>query len=520
MRKNECSSITKDFIAAGIIAVVIFGMVLRPAVSAGQVRGDGDFEFYLDKTVFKGNGDRGEAALFIYIRDREIRFKKSDGIWKARVRMLLEITGTGGSIAAGESKIFEFIEADEIRTSDPLTFQTIIARYELKPGRYSLSCRLEDLNAPKLTVIGMVKNATKESSIESAAFEVPGYEKETLDLSEPEFLWEIQTVNGKESLNPNPSRMYGLYNDSLRVFYELYVPQGLTGKLDYLALILDDKSEPVKEISIVFDPQIDAKSSRGGFRVIPFIVSEDLTTFTAGRYTLYSQFGESGGRTFRVRGGSFDVAWEMRTWEESKKNLLAEARFLMDDEDFKFFKKQDRAEQEVMLKSLWRKMDPDPDTGVNEAYESYLKRFDYANTYFSDYQMGIFTDRGLIFMRFGPPDEIIKDVIPMNRETTSDAVAKVKDKFHPVMFNVHGGRPIPGRVGSEVVLDRRKIGRVGEGGNVAFPYELWIYNKKGNPILKKDLALTPDIGLRFIFVDRDGYGRYKLEVSSTLLEGK
>ena len=57
----------------------------------------------------------------------------------------------------------------------------------------------------------------------------------------------------------------------------------------------------------------------------------------------------------------------------------------------------------------------------------------------------------------------------------------------------------------------------GEQGDVGYPYELWTYNGGGDPILERDRSLEPDIGLRFIFIDTEGYGRYKLESSSSMM---
>jgi hypothetical protein len=58
---------------------------------------------------------------------------------------------------------------------------------------------------------------------------------------------------------------------------------------------------------------------------------------------------------------------------------------------------------------------------------------------------------------------------------------------------------------------------VGEQGNVGYPYELWIYEAGGKPIRERDKAMEQDIGMRFIFIDTDGYGRYKLESSSIMM---
>jgi hypothetical protein len=118
-------------------------------------------------------------------------------------------------------------------------------------------------------------------------------------------------------------------------------------------------------------------------------------------------------------------------------------------------------------------------------------------------------------MKWGPPDEFIQDVIPVNRETISEAFALVEDRYHPVNYSTHGIKPYLNSI-RPPVFDHRRMSQVGEGGNTAFPFELWIYNDAGDPILKRHKEKDPDIGTRYLFVDREGYGVYRLETSSKI----
>jgi GWxTD domain-containing protein len=501
-----------------LLCAALLVVALLPSSAPGAARGSGDFEFYTDAVTFRGRPGRTRLVLFVQIPNSEVRFKKSKGKWTGRVQMEVRIDDDKGNELVKDAKEFQFYEADEDRTNTSLAYQMITANYNLPPGEYKISCRLKDLNSPKLSLVGAIKNRTSSSQVVDLAVTVPSYEGEAVTLSDAEFLAGMEKVGPRADYEPNPTRLYGLYRDTLLVYYELYAPRG-AAPMSFKAVALDQNGDLAAQTEqAVSGPGVPAQGvdSLVTFQVV---VKMDLSAFPAGRYTLYAEYGPKGRPMIRIRSGAFDVAWEMRTWEASRRNLLAEARFLMDNESFKDFKNKSRAEQERELKKLWRSLDPDPATGTNEAYEEFLARLDYVNANYSDYQLGIFTDRGLIYMRYGRPSEIIRDVLPMNRESTSDAIAKVKDKYRPVIFSTHGGRPVFNRPGSDIVVDKRRVGKVGEGGNVAYPYELWIYEGRGDPILPRDKGLSPEIGLRFLFIDRDGYGRYKLEVSSSLLEG-
>jgi hypothetical protein len=45
---------------------------------------------------------------------------------------------------------------------------------------------------------------------------------------------------------------------------------------------------------------------------------------------------------------------------------------------------------------------------------------------------------------------------------------------------------------------------------------LWLYNGSGHPILERDRMTEVEPTTRFLFVDRDGHGVYKLEKSSSI----
>jgi len=58
------------------------------------------------------------------------------------------------------------------------------------------------------------------------------------------------------------------------------------------------------------------------------------------------------------------------------------------------------------IQDFWDKRDPDPETEENEYRDEFYARIDYSNTYFREGRQGWKTDRGRIYIYFGPPDWI------------------------------------------------------------------------------------------------------------------
>jgi GWxTD domain-containing protein len=64
------------------------------------------------------------------------------------------------------------------------------------------------------------------------------------------------------------------------------------------------------------------------------------------------------------------------------------------------------AQREAFIEDFWLKRDPTPGTPENEFKNEHYRRIAYANEHFASTIPGWKTDRGRIYITFGPPDEI------------------------------------------------------------------------------------------------------------------
>jgi len=85
---------------------------------------------------------------------------------------------------------------------------------------------------------------------------------------------------------------------------------------------------------------------------------------------------------------------------------------------------------DAYLENFWAKLDPYPDTPENEFKDMYLRRYNYAKEHFRYGPiLGSRTDRGRIFILYGPPDEIREE--PVFQELSwQDQVAIGDNSFH------------------------------------------------------------------------------------------
>ena len=90
-----------------------------------------------------------------------------------------------------------------------------------------------------------------------------------------------------------------------------------------------------------------------------------------------------------------------------KKWLDEDVRWIITDEEQKAFKLlSNDEERDQFIEAFWQRRDPTPDTIENEFKEEHYRRMAYANEHFAAGIPGWKSDRGRMYIMYGPPDEI------------------------------------------------------------------------------------------------------------------
>src|SRR5271167_3594316 len=90
-----------------------------------------------------------------------------------------------------------------------------------------------------------------------------------------------------------------------------------------------------------------------------------------------------------------------------KKWLNEDVRWIITPEELSAFKQlSNDEERDAFIEQFWLRRDPTPDTPENEYKEEHYRRIAYANEHFAAGIPGWKTDRGRIYIAYGPPDQI------------------------------------------------------------------------------------------------------------------
>ena len=90
-----------------------------------------------------------------------------------------------------------------------------------------------------------------------------------------------------------------------------------------------------------------------------------------------------------------------------KKWLNEDVGYIISDEEKQAWKRlATDDERQQFIEHFWLRRDPTPDTEENEFKEEHYRRIAYANEHYASGIPGWKTDRGRIYIMYGPADEI------------------------------------------------------------------------------------------------------------------
>ncbi|MFH0778083.1 MAG: GWxTD domain-containing protein [Candidatus Eisenbacteria bacterium] len=484
------------FLLAAVPALLALCVAGVPAVHGEgfPVEGSGDIPFEVDCAGFLSETGVIEEEFYVRVRGSYVNFERTkDGSREALVRLTLTFINELGDEYDSISKDLVLTLSEEPTDEDSYI---VMVRHPVTPAAGKVRVTLEDRRARKRGILYMFTKEKKTGVVE-APIEVVSALPGVLSMSDIQFAWSIVPAESALSTSfpksgleviPNPSRNYGLRNPNLSVYLEVYDRTGLpdaVGKVHYgvATSVLNSRREP-----ILSDTERIVAAS--GEWVHTSVV--DVSALPGGTYWFRAEVWQENGGIRTLREREFEVLWYGISWQKSEQDVIDEASLFLDEETFKRFRNRAPGERETFLEEFWRERDPSPGTARNETKEELYRRILHANKSFSFFQKGMLTDRGRIYVRYGEPDLVERQVVPTTGDQADIAVDQLvgRENIDPRIQQKLGGR------------DKRS-------------YEVWIYNMRGRPLFDTDREMmTQSLGMKFVFIDDAGVGNFILEYST------
>lgn len=413
-----------------VLWAFVFGLGLAGVTFAQGTSGNTDAEPRLrvetDYAVFQSGHGNSYLEIYYSLNQEGLTFVSDSDSTLSGAAVVRINLWRGDSLWAADMWKME----STIRDTSEKAIRNMVdaVRYPVSPGEYLLKLYARDLHNPANADSSLTDLSVKP--IVPGEFSMSGLELAT-SIARSEGQREGAFYKNTLKVIPNPGNIYG---DELPILYyycEAYnLPQGITGETYRTRCqITDADGEPVELIK----PKERSKP------VVPSSVevgTVNISRLPTGVYFLNLAIMDEDDRAVGESSKKFYVYNPEVDRERSKLALEQEVatsvfggmtepeldqeyemlQYIVRESEKSFWQKLKGVDaKRSFLYSFWKLRDPNPETPVNEMREAYFQRVEYANKNFRSFSReGWRTDRGRVYIIYGPPDDI--DYFPSSED--------------------------------------------------------------------------------------------------------
>lgn len=515
-----------------------------PAAYVEPLDGRGSFHSYVDVVNRWRDDQHVDVVVLVSVANGDLSTEAEDGGRVARLRVEVTLTAPDGREVTRTRHIrTRPLDATEAASQSlRQVCGVLLTDVPFRSGR--LTCTVTDVNRRRTGLLYQLKrdnSFTYSEAVGEWYADASPRPAEGLALGDPLYLIQAplaewnpdRAIDADESSGfltdyVHPNRIYGLEQDRLQLALPVWPPAGGTSRPQDLAglrldIVSTDEIYALHD-SVSFDARGRAALETG--RPATLFYTLDVNDLPAGTYRL-----SVGPLSAQGRGlvSSFAVVWELGQLLRQHDLVMGEGVTVFDGAERDRFVAASPTEREAMLAEFWRRLNPEPDSPVNRVQ----LEFQYRLAYVQQFLGGIGRDgandaRGEVFLLLGPPDEVQREPMPTNYREQDDARVRVYDRFaperpgetakgampvgqgHASPYETLGGIPLVDQPSRAAEKDRQEMVYKASQNH---GFEMWRYDRGGAPLFVNRLS-HKGMGQRFLFVDADGSGHYKLESSN------
>ncbi len=395
-----------------LIAVLFFLLGIN-FVKAQQ---DPAFEF--DFAQFGYDTTSNYVEFYYSINQNEFLHKSNSNgyYYNAQLKIQIQNIDTGELIVNKQWKLANSVVKNDSNKNSKVLVGVLA--FIIPEGKYDMTVSIEDFINPefrkeyneKLSVVPLISEDFKISDIQLAS-----------NIKQYNINKESIFYKNNLEVIPNPAIVYSLSNPVLFFYSEIYNLKN-NKKSEFLTLkeILfnsnnikiyeRDKKIPRKSNSILELGAINLlKYPTDTYLLVLALV--DSTTkreiVSSKKFFLYNP--KIAATTEKEGKNKEYISSEFAVYTDKEcDRLFDQSKYIATSLEIEQYEKLDslNAKREFLYK-FWKKRDPIPETEQNEYKNEYLKRVEFCNARFHTFRKeGYKTDRGRIYLQYGPPDRI------------------------------------------------------------------------------------------------------------------
>ena len=152
----------------------------------------------------------------------------------------------------------------------------------------------------------------------------------------------------------------------------------------------------------------DTLSIKGDNTLVKKILTHDISGISSSRFKLEISLDSDQENIGRITSDLIirNLWIGMTAYVNNIDEAINQLRYIAYADEVKKLEKSKPDKKEEKFREFWSKRDPTPETEKNELMDEYYRRIQYTNEKFGSWQAGWKTAMGMIFILFGPPDDI------------------------------------------------------------------------------------------------------------------
>ncbi len=319
----------------------------------------------------------GAIEVVVKVARSEMDFVRSGDAFISALEFYVTVRDLEGTFVADATRKVERRLGDEPEEAWEGVFESVPIDLQVQPGEYVVEVIVK---APESDRTGV---ATTEVGVDQ-------FPEQGLTASDPVVMSFSEADSGFVA-DPQPGSSGSFSGPSL-VEWEMYRALGAEDTVAVVEVELRGEEGGVAAETLGIRLEAPVTIARW---------SVDLSVLPAGSYTVSVVHDDR-----EIAAGTFEIQWSIETLAMDKRDGRRLLEYFGTRDDENRFKKLELEERQAFWQEFWRDHDPVPGTPRNEFRDAVAARIRYANDRFGSFMPGWKTDRGMVYVILGAPDEI------------------------------------------------------------------------------------------------------------------
>ena len=334
-----------------------------------------------------GSADSTRLDLYVQVPYQTLSFVKTDDVFRASFDVTLELRDSLDVLVTEQlwtdNVVSTRYEETVSRHNGKMSQKTLL----LRPALYTFNIQVRDNETQKIARI-------------QRKVRVRAFKQEQLGLSDMILVDKLSQEGDKTVIVPNIAGLIAESPEGFKLFFEAYTATAAESCTFYLSVY-------APKGNVVTRDSTRKKLDRGANTCFMNVPGAKLN---AGEYRVDVQ-GVMDGNISRdsssVISHPFTLRWRGLPTPITDLDVgIEELQYVSDKETIEKMKNAEPTQKRQLFLEFWKKRDPTPNTEANEIMDEYYARVDYANKNFTSFLAGWRTDRGMVYIIFGPPNNI------------------------------------------------------------------------------------------------------------------